>query len=158
MRLVRASEPEREGHFPSPTSSAGSTSLRVHPVHPPILVPSPHVLILLLQILKVFNGLRHNHLQVQREPHDRLPSGDYYRLWPEGVYHSYDGFTQRAAPAYSQDANRQYPYNYDPEGSQRGAGPHPGYLPQVRCVCLASPQPPILRSWTGMSGSSCGPC
>ena len=44
--------------------------------------------------------------------------------------------TQAAAPgdAYGLDANRQYPYNYSPEGQQRGAGELPGHLPQVRAA------------------------
>jgi murein tripeptide amidase MpaA len=75
-------------------------------------------------------------IMVQRLPHERDPSVKYYRLWPEGVYRDYDGATQRVAPgaAYSLDANRQYPFNFAPEGEQRGAGDLPGHLPQVRAA------------------------
>ena len=85
-------------------------------------------------------------IMVQREPHDRAGGSEYYRLWPEGEYQEgYDGFTQKAgSKSFSQDANRQYGFNYDPEGSQPGAGPHPGYLPQVRaCYEAISARPNI---------------
>ena len=75
-------------------------------------------------------------IMVQRQPHERDPNTTYYRLWPEGSYRDYDGANQRIAPgaAFSLDANRQYPYNFAPEGEQRGAGDLPGHLPQVRAA------------------------
>jgi murein tripeptide amidase MpaA len=72
-------------------------------------------------------------MMIQRLPHERDPAETYYRLFPEGSYRDYDGFTQAAADtAFSLDLNRQWPYRYAPEGEQAGAGPYPGYLPQAR--------------------------
>jgi hypothetical protein len=79
-------------------------------------------------------------LLVHRLPHDRDPNGVYYRVWPEGEYRGdYDGFQQTVAQgaAFTLDSNRQWPFNYDPEGVQRGAGPYPGFLPQARAVTVA---------------------
>ena len=75
-------------------------------------------------------------IMVQRLPHERDPDAVYYRLWPEGLYRDYDGATQKVAQgaAFSLDANRQYPFNYEPEGAQRGAGNLPGHLPQVQAA------------------------
>jgi murein tripeptide amidase MpaA len=76
-------------------------------------------------------------IMVARLPHER--GGTYYRLWPEGTYRDYDGATQHAAPgaAYGFDANRQYPFNFSPEGMQRGAGDTPGNLSQVTAAIRA---------------------
>ena len=78
-------------------------------------------------------------IMVQRLPHERDSSTTYYRMWPEGRYRDYDGFTQRAAPSapFSLDANRQLPFNFEPEGMQRGAGTIPGHLPQAAALTAA---------------------
>jgi murein tripeptide amidase MpaA len=108
-------------------------------------------------------------IMVQRLPHER--GGTYYRLFPEGSYRGpYDGTTQRVAPgaAYSLDANRQYPFNYEPEGGQRGAGDLPGHLPQVRAcyeAIAARPNIAMLMNYHtyGLqhirpSAAHCGQC
>eukprot|EP01043_Picozoa_sp_COSAG02_P036651 COSAG02_NODE_2699_length_8207_cov_2.313518_3_plen_371_part_00 len=71
-------------------------------------------------------------IMVQRNPQER--EGDFYRLYPEGSFRDYDGFTKTTAPAFSIDLNRHSPYEYKPEGGQAGAGPLPMYLPQGRAV------------------------
>ena len=73
-------------------------------------------------------------IMVQRNPQEREIEGDFYRLYPEGKFRDYDGFTKKPAPAFSIDLNRHSPYEYKPEGGQAGAGPLPMYLPQGRAV------------------------
>ena len=73
-------------------------------------------------------------IMVQRDPHEREPEGEYFRLYPEGTFRDFDGFTKTTAPAFSIDLNRHSPYEYKPEGGQAGAGPYPMYLPQGRAV------------------------
>ena len=51
----------------------------------------------------------------------------------------YDGSTQTQAAGYNLDLNRMSPYQYAPEGVQSGAGPMPGFLPQVP---QHTPRPP----------------
>lgn len=44
-------------------------------------------------------------IMVQRSPEERDPHGEYYRLYPEGVFRDYDGFTKTTAPACAQLAS-----------------------------------------------------
>ena len=68
---------------------------------------------------------------LQREPHETDETTTYYRLVPEGVFKDYDGQHQSAAPAFSLDLNRQFPYQWASEGTQAGAGSFPSHLPQA---------------------------
>ena len=72
-------------------------------------------------------------IMLQREPHESGDDGTtYYRLIPEGVFREYDGVCQTAAPAFSLDLNRQFPYQWAAEGVQTGAGNFPSHLPQAQ--------------------------
>ena len=59
--------------------------------------------------------------------------GQYYRLLPEGLLEAYDGYLIKMARPYEGlDFNRNYPYEWRPEGEQEGAGPYPTSEPEVR--------------------------
>lgn len=61
--------------------------------------------------------------------------GTYYRVYKEGLIRNYDGQQVKIAPAaQGLDFNRNYPYVWQPEGEQRGAGPYPGSEPEVRAA------------------------
>lgn len=60
-------------------------------------------------------------------------SGKYYRLYREGTFKDYDDFERRIArPLHGLDTNRQYPYHWQQEAEQRGAGPYPLSEPEAR--------------------------
>jgi murein tripeptide amidase MpaA len=70
-------------------------------------------------------------LMVPRAP-DEL-GGTYYRLYREGIFKDYDGFERKIArPFYGLDMNRQYPYHWQGEAEQEGAGPYPLSEPESR--------------------------
>ena len=59
--------------------------------------------------------------------------GEYYHLLTEGLIHNYDGFTIPVAPSrMGMDINRNYPFEWVPEGTERGAGPYPFSEPETR--------------------------
>jgi murein tripeptide amidase MpaA len=59
--------------------------------------------------------------------------GTYYHLMTEGLIRNYDGFTVPVAPPrQGLDINRNYPFEWAPEGTQRGAGPYPFSEPETR--------------------------
>ena len=59
--------------------------------------------------------------------------GTYYRIYREGVFKDYDGFERKiASPLYGLDMNRQYPYHWQGEAEQKGAGPYPLSEPESR--------------------------
>jgi murein tripeptide amidase MpaA len=63
-------------------------------------------------------------LMVPRAPDEF--GGEYYRLYREGVFKDYDAFERRIArPLHGLDINRQYPYRWQQESEQPGAGPYP---------------------------------
>src|SRR5215210_1250270 len=65
-------------------------------------------------------------LMVPRAPDEANPDATYYRLYREGTFKDYDGFGRRIArPLYGLDMNRQYPYHWQAEDEQKGAGPYP---------------------------------
>lgn len=70
-------------------------------------------------------------LMVPRAPDE---FGDtYYRLYREGVFKDYDGLERKIArPLYGLDMNRQYPYHWQAENEQKGAGPYPLSEPESR--------------------------
>lgn len=65
----------------------------------------------------------------------RLPDdvgGQYYRLFPEGLLEDYDGYTIKSARPHSGlDFNRNFPFDWRPEGEQVGAGPYPASEPEI---------------------------
>lgn len=59
--------------------------------------------------------------------------GDYYYVLTEGLIRNYDGFSIPVAPPREgMDINRNYPYAWEPEGTERGAGPYPFSEPETR--------------------------
>jgi murein tripeptide amidase MpaA len=61
--------------------------------------------------------------------------GEYYRLLPEGSIEDYDGYLIKVAPPFqSLDFNRNFPFDWRPEGDQTGAGPYPGSEPEIKAV------------------------
>jgi murein tripeptide amidase MpaA len=59
--------------------------------------------------------------------------GTYYRIFREGAFKDYDGFERKIArPLYGLDMNRQYPYHWQGEAEQKGAGPYPLSEPESR--------------------------
>ncbi len=59
--------------------------------------------------------------------------GTYYHLITEGIINNWDGFELKLAPPrYGLDLNRNYPYDWAPEGQQRGAGDYPFSEPETR--------------------------
>jgi hypothetical protein len=72
-------------------------------------------------------------LMTQRTAFD-LPVGNekYYKLYKEGIFNNFDGFTKILESSSSLDYNRQFPSNFRPEGMQKGAGSIPMMSPEVR--------------------------
>jgi len=72
-------------------------------------------------------------LLVQRKPFD-LPSKKekFYKLYKEGFFQNYDGFNQTQDNPYGFDFNRHFPAGFRPEGTQKGAGPHPAASVEIR--------------------------
>jgi murein tripeptide amidase MpaA len=61
--------------------------------------------------------------------------GTYYRVYTEGLIRNYDGYTVKLAPPkQGLDFNRNFPYAWEPEAKQRGAGPFPGSEPEIRAL------------------------
>ncbi|HTI13532.1 MAG TPA: M14 family metallopeptidase [Dictyobacter sp.] len=58
--------------------------------------------------------------------------GEYYHILPEGFIRNFDGFTIPFAPRRERlDINRNYPYDWAPEGTEAGAGPYPLSEPET---------------------------
>jgi murein tripeptide amidase MpaA len=75
-------------------------------------------------------------LMVPREADEA--GGEYYRLFPEGEIHNYDGVTVKMAPPLEGlDLNRNFPYGWETESIQRGAGPYPVSEPEIRAYVQA---------------------
>lgn len=67
----------------------------------------------------------------RREPDD--VGGKYYHLVSEGLINDWDGHEiKMAPPRHGLDLNRNYPYDWAPEGAQRGAGDYPFSEPETR--------------------------
>lgn len=61
--------------------------------------------------------------------------GEYYRLLPEGRIEDWDGDLIRVArPEQDLDFNRNFPFQWRPEGEEQGAGPYPVSEPEIRAV------------------------
>ena len=72
-------------------------------------------------------------LMVPRLPDEAEPDETYYRLYREGTFEDYDGFSRKIArPLYGLDMNRQYPHAWREENEQSGAGPYPLSEPEAR--------------------------
>jgi murein tripeptide amidase MpaA len=72
-------------------------------------------------------------LMEKRAP-DEL-GGTYYRILSEGLIENYDGWIIQEAPALQGlDFNRNFPFEWRPEGTQPGAGPFPASEPEIHAV------------------------
>jgi hypothetical protein len=69
---------------------------------------------------------------------DEEGEGPYFRLLYEGRLVDYDGDIIKVAPALAGlDFNRNFPYDWAPQGEQEGAGPYPTSEPEVRAAVQA---------------------
>jgi murein tripeptide amidase MpaA len=69
-------------------------------------------------------------LLARRDPTE--VGGTYYRVFPEGRVHEYDGLTIDIQHVKQRlDLNRNFPANWRQEHQQRGAGPYPASEPEV---------------------------
>ncbi len=72
-------------------------------------------------------------IMVPREPDEF--GGSYYTILPEGIIKNYDGYDIKIAPTLEgMDFNRNYPYEWQPEGKQKGAGDFPFSEPETLAV------------------------
>ncbi len=72
-------------------------------------------------------------LMEKRPPHEH--GGQYYRLLAEGMIENYDGYLiPNARPQQGLDFNRNFPFEWRPEGDQSGAGPYPASEPEIKAV------------------------
>ncbi|MGK7933259.1 MAG: M14 family metallopeptidase [Microcystaceae cyanobacterium] len=70
-------------------------------------------------------------IMVRRQPEEF--GGTYYTILPEGLIRNYDGYEIKLAPTLEGlDFNRNYPYLWQPEGEQQGAGTFPFSEPETR--------------------------
>lgn len=61
--------------------------------------------------------------------------GPFYQVYPEGLIRDFDGYTVKPAPVkHGLDLNRNFPFDWAPEGQQRGAGPYPASEPETRAI------------------------
>ena len=61
--------------------------------------------------------------------------GTYYRLLSEGRLENFDGWIIKEAPPFEGlDFNRNFPFEWRPEGTQPGAGPFPVSEPEIRAL------------------------
>lgn len=73
--------------------------------------------------------------------------GEYYHVLTEGLIRNYDGFTIPIAPRREGlDINRNYAYEWVPEGTESGAGPYPFSEPETRA------EAEFWRTHTNISG------
>ncbi len=72
-------------------------------------------------------------LMIKRGPDEE--GGQYYRLFDEGLIENYDGvMILPARPLAGLDFNRNFPFEWRPEGHQPGAGDYPGSEPEIRAA------------------------
>lgn len=79
----------------------------------------------------------------RRQPGDT--GGEYYRLFPEGVFHNFDGITMRGRKVKEGlDLNRNFPNAWRQEHEQYGAGDFPTSEPEIRAAVAAIVQRPNI--------------
>ena len=72
--------------------------------------------------------------------------GTYYRLLPEGLIEDYDGYLIKVArQPEGLDFNRNFPFQWRPEGEQEGAGPYPASEPEIKAQISLSLIP--ISTW-----------
>lgn len=69
----------------------------------------------------------------------RCPSdvdGEYYDIYPEGIFESYDGDEnlKRKKAEWGLDFNRNFPLGWNPDGIQQGAGKYPLCNPETKAL------------------------
>lgn len=73
------------------------------------------------------------------------PGVTYYRLFPEGLFHNFDGMTMRGQRIkQGLDMNRNFPSAWRQEHEQHGAGPFPTSEPEIRAAVDAIVQRPNI--------------
>ena len=60
--------------------------------------------------------------------------GPFYRVYPEGMVHDWDGSEELKSDGRSFDWNRNWSYDWRPEGEQAGAGDFPFSEPEMRAL------------------------
>ena len=66
------------------------------------------------------------------------PGGTYYRIFPEGLFHNFDGMPMHCRKVKEGlDLNRNFPSAWRTESEQHGAGPYPASEPEVRTIVQA---------------------
>ncbi len=88
-------------------------------------------------------------LMLPRRVEDPPP---YWQLYPEGVIEHWDGLTV-PEPQWLQDTpdfNRNFPWGWQPEPGQVGAGQYPGSEPETRAVIDFAVAHPNLYAWLNL--------
>lgn len=85
----------------------------------------------------------------------RLPEdpGPYFRLYPEGRIVNFDGRNIPSPYFLSDnlnDFNRNFPYDWQPEPQQIGAGHYPGSTPETRAVIEFATRHPNIMLWLNL--------
>jgi murein tripeptide amidase MpaA len=71
-------------------------------------------------------------LMIQREPGEY--GGEYYRVIPEGMIKNFGGAEIPIPKPMDGNMNRNYPYDWGPEGEQYGAGEYPLSEPEIEAI------------------------
>jgi hypothetical protein len=85
----------------------------------------------------------------------RLPEdeGPFYKLYPEGHIVNFDGRTIPAPDFLGDnlyDFNRNFPFDWQPDPKQRGAGHFPGSAPETRAVLDFATRHPNIMVWLNL--------
>ena len=75
----------------------------------------------------------HSRLMEKRRPDEQ--QGAFYRLLPEGRLEDFDGVEiKMARPLHGLDFNRNFPFEWQPDSTQAGAGPFPTSEEEIRAA------------------------
>jgi hypothetical protein len=79
--------------------------------------------------------------------------GPFFKLYPEGVIENFDG-TTIPTPSFldagTPDMNRNFPFQWEPEPTQVGAGSHPLSTPEARAVVEWASRHPEVYVWLNL--------
>jgi hypothetical protein len=76
--------------------------------------------------------------------------GPFYTLHPEGLIENWDGYTippSGFVAAFETDMNRNFPFDWQPEPKQRGAGAFAASEPESRAVATFACEHPNIFAW-----------
>lgn len=92
---------------------------------------------------------RHPGLMLPRRVEDPPP---YWKLYPEGVIEDWDGehIPEPEMLRYTTDFNRNFPWSWQPEPEQMGAGDYPGSEPETRSIIEFATSHPNLYAWLNL--------